>query len=285
MEISFPFDELRISGEVELEVGCGNGEFLRFLAEQNKGSGINYVGIDISWESIKRASKRLRGFDNVRLVWGDAYAFLMFGAKNLKFQRIYSLFPDPWPKKRHTKKRLFSEDFWKLLSLRVKGDGVVWIVSDHLPSLLWYYDNAISSGCWYGYISEGRGYFETKYARKWKGMGKEIYEAVFSLTKPCDFKIPEVTLNIPKIREIKKVNIVGDYKIGDAHLSIKDVFPSEGAILIKGIISEGRLIHKVWFEIRKIGEFWRVEPSDFSRFYPTKALQLALNLIAYELSH
>jgi tRNA (guanine-N7-)-methyltransferase len=282
MEITFPFEEIKISGSVELEVGCGNGEFLKFLAEQNRG--INYIGIDISWESIKRASRRLRDLGNIRLVWGDAYAFLMFGAKYLKFQRVYSLFPDPWPKRRHEHKRLFSEDFWKLLSLRVIEDGWVWIVSDHLPSLLWYYDNALSSGCWYGYISEGRGSFETKYARKWKGMGKGIYEGVFQLIKPCDFTIPEITLRIPKIREIKNTSIVGDYKIGDFHLSIKEVFVSEGAVLIKGIISEGRLIHKVWFEVKKIGEVWKVEPSDFSRFYPTKALQLALDLIANELS-
>jgi hypothetical protein len=115
-------------------------------------------------------------------------------------------------------------------------------------------------------------------------MGKEIYEGVFQLIKPCDFTIPEITLRIPKIREIKNTSIIGDYKIGDFHLSIKEVFVSEGAVLIKGIISEGRLIHKVWFEVKKIGEVWKVEPSDFSRFYPTKALQLALDLIANELS-
>ncbi|MFZ8826618.1 MAG: class I SAM-dependent methyltransferase, partial [Candidatus Caldipriscus sp.] len=65
MEITFPFEEIKISGSVELEIGCGNGEFLKFIAEQNRG--INYVGIDISWESIKRASGRLRDLGNIRL--------------------------------------------------------------------------------------------------------------------------------------------------------------------------------------------------------------------------
>ncbi len=283
MEVILPFDEVKISGDAELEIGCGNGEFLRFLAEQNLG-GITYIGVDISWESIKRAIKRLKGLENVKLVWGDAYAFLMFGAKNLKFQRVYSFFPDPWPKKRHAHRRIFSKDFWKILSLRVKEDGIVWIVSDHLPSLLWYYDNALSSGCWIGYISEGRRTFETKYARKWKIMGKEIYEGVFFLKGKCNFTIPETTLNIPKIRRISNTNIVGDYKIGESHLSIKEVFVCENAVLIKAIISEGRLTHKVWFEVKKVGEFWKIEPSEFSRFYPTKALQFALDLIADEIS-
>ncbi len=283
MEIRFPSDELVISGNVELEIGCGNGEFIKFLVGQNPN--INYIGVDVSWQSIKRASKKLMDFGNVVLIWGDVWPFLMFGAKNLKFHRVYSLFPDPWPKKRHIHKRIFSEDFWKLLTLRVKPDGQVSIVSDHLSALMWFYDNAVKSGCWWGYVSESYREFGTKYERKWREMGKTIYEAIFFLENVCDFKIPETELNIPKLKGIKPKDLTGDYVLPDgSHFVVKETFVCDDFMLIKGIISEDKLLHKVWFEIRRVGEYWKVEPSDFSKFYPTRALQYALNLIADEIS-
>lgn len=283
MVILTTFDKLEIDGKVELEIGFGNGEFLKRLAESNKN--INYVGVEVSWQSVKRASKKLKKFENVYLVWGDVWPFLMFSAEDLKFQRVFSLFPDPWPKRRHIHKRIFSVDFWKLLSLRVAENVQVTIVSDHYPSLSWYYDNAITTGCWWGYISESVRSFGTKYERKWVNMGKSIYEAVFFLKGRCNFTIPKCDMRIPKLERINLKKIEGEFKLPDgSHLSIKECFISDEFMLLKAIISEEKLIHKVWFEIRRDGGLWKIVPSEFSRFYPTKALQYALDFLANELT-
>ena len=280
--IHWPDEDVDLKDPVELEIGFGRGDFLKRVSELNPH--VNYVGVDKSWESVKRAYRRLRGRENVRLVWGDVWAFLMFGMRSVRFHRVFSLFPDPWPKRKHEHRRMFNPDFWRLLYLRTKEDAHVSVVSDEMFFIRWAYDNALSTGCWWGYVSETKNRFGTKYEEKWLREGKRVHQAVLFKDGRCDFRIPETVLRIPKLKSVNPESIRrGDYPLPEgAYLSVKEVVVSrEGdTVLVKAVVSERYLLHKVWFVLHRKGDVWYLRPSDFSKYFPTKALQSALDLLS-----
>jgi tRNA (guanine-N7-)-methyltransferase len=96
---------------VEMEVGFGKGMFLVGAAHTHPDS--NYLGIEIArkyqlFTASRMAKRQLR---NVRLVKADARQFLRDCVKSGSCRALHVYFPDPWWKKRHLKRRLFTGDF------------------------------------------------------------------------------------------------------------------------------------------------------------------------------
>ena len=94
-----------------LEIGCGNGHFLAAYATAHPDQFC--VGIDLRLERIEKAlRKRDRaGLGNLHFLRCDALDFLHELPAGACLGDIYMLFPDPWPKKRHHKHRLFKPEF------------------------------------------------------------------------------------------------------------------------------------------------------------------------------
>jgi len=278
--IYLPDEEANLNPPVELEIGFGRGDFLERVSSLHPH--VTYVGVDRSWGSVRRAYKRLKVRRNVHLVWGDAWEFLMFGMSKVRFHRVFSLFPDPWPKKKHIRRRMFNEDFWKLLSLRTGENAHVSVVSDERFFVRWAYRNALRSGCWWGYVSETESRFGTKYESRWLEKGKRVYQAVLVRLSECNFKIPRAELRFPRFKDVVRMPEMGTYPLKTGYLSVKEVIVSrEGdRILIKAVVSEPHLLHKVWFVGFKTSMGWVLKPSEYSRFFPTKTLQEALDLLA-----
>ena len=99
---------------LEVEIGFGNGEFLVRRAQERPER--HFIGIELEWASVQRALRRLAQAQatNVRLLLVDAHVALQRLFSPLALQRVYSLFPCPWPKERHAKHRLFSHTFLTL---------------------------------------------------------------------------------------------------------------------------------------------------------------------------
>ncbi|MDW8266265.1 MAG: tRNA (guanosine(46)-N7)-methyltransferase TrmB, partial [Gemmataceae bacterium] len=93
---------------VEIEIGFGKGLFL--LTASQACPDINFLGIEILRKYQLFTATRLvkRGIGNVRLVRADARDFLRQRVGSESVQAIHIYFPDPWWKKRHWKRRLFS---------------------------------------------------------------------------------------------------------------------------------------------------------------------------------
>ncbi|KAB3530258.1 tRNA (guanosine(46)-N7)-methyltransferase TrmB [Alkaliphilus serpentinus] len=90
---------------IHIEIGMGKGKFIMTLAEKNPH--INYVGIEKSGELLYKAAREVeeKGLNNLLLTKAIAEEiedFFLVG----EIQRIYLNFSDPWPKKRHEKRRL-----------------------------------------------------------------------------------------------------------------------------------------------------------------------------------
>jgi tRNA (guanine-N7-)-methyltransferase len=94
---------------VELEVGSGKGLFLASAASQNPAH--NFLGIELSRKYARLAAERIvrRGIGNVRVWHGDARAVLARRVSDASVRAVHIYFPDPWWKKRHMKRRVFSE--------------------------------------------------------------------------------------------------------------------------------------------------------------------------------
>jgi len=97
------------SAPLELEVGCGRGDFL--LAYAALHPEINFVGIERKLVIARKAASKIQraGLGNVRIVHGEVQYLLERYVRKHSVGAIHCYFPDPWPKKRHAKRRLFRE--------------------------------------------------------------------------------------------------------------------------------------------------------------------------------
>ena len=127
---------------VILEIGFGNGEHLRDLAIQNPDKIVigaepfaNGVAALLSAITNESDNDLLKEYKNVR-VHHDDVRLLLQDFENLRFDEIWILHPDPWPKARHEKRRLLNHDFLNLLSNHIINGGKIIIGTDHYG----YYD-------------------------------------------------------------------------------------------------------------------------------------------------
>lgn len=115
---------------LHVEIGAGKGKFIIELAKNNPD--INYVGIE------KYSSVMLRALEKKREVELDNLYFIRFDAEYLtsifgenEIERIYLNFSDPWPKDRHVKRRLTSQNFLSKYNLCLKKEGDVLFKTDN----------------------------------------------------------------------------------------------------------------------------------------------------------
>ncbi|MEG6508432.1 tRNA (guanosine(46)-N7)-methyltransferase TrmB [Methyloligella sp. 2.7D] len=115
--------------QVWLEIGFGGGEHLAWQAEHNPKTGL--IGCEPFFNGVASllAQAEAKGLDNIRLQDGDArevLAWLPEGA----IDRVFMLFPDPWPKTRHKKRRLLNEETASEIARVLKPGGEFRFASD-----------------------------------------------------------------------------------------------------------------------------------------------------------
>lgn len=119
-----------------VEIGMGKGQFLTTLAEKNPDK--NYIGIERYSSVLLRAVERLDtmkeredlAMENIRFICMDAADVQeVFGEEEIA--GIYLNFSDPWPKKRHARRRLTSKEFLKRYEKILAKEGVVEFKTDN----------------------------------------------------------------------------------------------------------------------------------------------------------
>jgi tRNA (guanine-N7-)-methyltransferase len=120
-----------------LEIGFGMGQGLVAWARQRPdwnllGAEVYEPGIGATLLGLAR-----EGLDNVRLVDAPAEALLEEGVAPGCLDEVRIFFPDPWPKKRHHKRRLLQPDFAALLAERLAPGGLLWVATDWEPYAEW----------------------------------------------------------------------------------------------------------------------------------------------------
>ena len=132
------------SHPVEIEIGSGKGRFL--LEASKRHPEVNYIGIERAQKYValtqERFEKYMRHFgvdrasgtfSNVRLAWTDANYFLTRYVPTGSVQAYHIYFPDPWPKKRQRKRRIFrNQDFLSALTRTLTpNNGRLYIATDY----------------------------------------------------------------------------------------------------------------------------------------------------------
>jgi len=127
-----------------LEIGFGNGEHVRELAQNNPDAVIigaepfaNGVAALLSAMTNESDNTVFNEYQNIRIHPDDVRLLLNSPTfQNVYFSQIWVLHPDPWPKARHEKRRLLNADFLNLLSKHLNKNGQIIIGTDHWE----YYD-------------------------------------------------------------------------------------------------------------------------------------------------
>ncbi len=113
-----------------LEIGFGTGTSLIAFAQEHKH--FNCLGMEVFQPSIANALKAIHATSlaNVRIMDCDARSAVMATLGPQSLTEIHIYFPDPWPKKRHHKRRLVNADFVARLAHRMCGEGLLRLATD-----------------------------------------------------------------------------------------------------------------------------------------------------------
>jgi tRNA (guanine-N7-)-methyltransferase len=113
-----------------LEIGFGNGDSLVDMARANPA--MDYLGVEVHEPGVGHCLIRISetGVSNLRLIMHDAIEVLEHQLGEDSVDRVNLYFPDPWPKKRHHKRRIVNPAFLALVASRLKAGGRLHIATD-----------------------------------------------------------------------------------------------------------------------------------------------------------
>ena len=136
---------LKENKKIYIEIGMGKGDFISQKALNDKEN--IYIGIEVSKQVLSLAIKKLKRYEEENNVLLDNLYLMSFDAICLEeyfnrgqIEKIYLNFSDPWPKKKHTKRRLTYKTFLEVYKNVLKEQGIVEFFKDNLENgnLKWY---------------------------------------------------------------------------------------------------------------------------------------------------
>jgi tRNA (guanine-N7-)-methyltransferase len=163
-----------------VDVGFGRGEFLRALAAA--APGVAHVGVERSHRRVLKMARRIAKTEerNIRLVEATAEELLRDALAPGSVSAFWVNFPDPWPKKRHHRRRLLRPEVVALLASRLEPGGALHVATDHAgyaeqidevlraePAL----ENALAEP----FVAEVPGRPVTAYEAMWRAEGRPLH--------------------------------------------------------------------------------------------------------------
>ena len=169
------------------DVGFGSGESLLYMADRF--NEVNFVGIEVYPSGIGSALNQIEQnkLTNLKIIESDVFDLLETKVTNETFDAMIFLYPDPWPKRKHLKRRLLSEDFLNLLYDKVVIGGLVFCKTDWVDYYTQVKEAVVSDNGW---LREDltnlpeylKSLPQTKYERKALIEGRESRELLFRKT-------------------------------------------------------------------------------------------------------
>jgi tRNA (guanine-N7-)-methyltransferase len=121
------------SEKIIMEIGFGMGEATAIIAKNHPNNG--YIAVDVHPPGIGKLLGRIveNGLTNLRVIEDDVHIVLPHMFEDESLDAIHLYFPDPWPKKKHNKRRIVNEGFLALIHPKLKKGGYVHIATDWVP--------------------------------------------------------------------------------------------------------------------------------------------------------
>lgn len=185
-DVPWDFDQCFVQkGPLVVEVGFGMGSNLLKRACEEPDA--RFVGIEVHRPGIAYVLKQIEHFNltNIRIIEHDAVEALQHGFFESSIDRFLLYFPDPWPKKKHHKRRLVQSNFIELLASRMAPEGLLHLATDwpdYAEQMLQVVGNNPS---FQNYttsqpLSERPAWrLKTKFEKRGEGKGHPIYDLVY----------------------------------------------------------------------------------------------------------
>jgi tRNA (guanine-N7-)-methyltransferase len=166
-----------------LEIGFGMGETTAHIATQQPEH--NFVGIEVHSPGVGSLLRQItdKELTNVRVIQHDAVEVVQDMIAPQSLRGIHVFFPDPWPKKRHHKRRLLQPDFVKALSHRLEQGGYLHVATDwqayaeHILEVLTAEPALENSAARYAPRPEHRP--QTKFETRGLRLGHGVWDVIF----------------------------------------------------------------------------------------------------------
>ncbi len=171
---------------ITLEIGSGNGESLATMAAAAPER--DFIGLDVHRPGVGHLLLLIeqQGLTNLRVLRADATALLASGLPAASLDRVQLFFPDPWPKKRHHKRRIVQPDFIAAVARALQPGGLFHLATDWTPYAEWMLSmlddaNALFENC------AGPGQFSprlaqrplTKFERRGQRLGHQVHDLIY----------------------------------------------------------------------------------------------------------
>lgn len=157
---------------VIIEYCSGNGTW---ITEKAKKLSCNWVAVEWRFERVRKIWSKVKnyGLPNLFIVCGEAQVFARDYLPSQSINGVYINFPDPWPKEKHAKHRLFQRPFIEELSRTLKSFSSVTIVTDDPPYSEQITREFLSHSAWEARFPEP--YFTTE----WEGYGTSYFDTLW----------------------------------------------------------------------------------------------------------
>jgi len=113
---------------LHVDLGCGDGSFLCALAQRMPDK--NFLGIERLLNRVRTSVRKAAGLDNVRLLRVESSYAVRYLLPAESVETFYLLFPDPWPKHRHHRRRIVTPNFLSSIHGALQKNGSIYIVTD-----------------------------------------------------------------------------------------------------------------------------------------------------------
>lgn len=121
------------SAPLQVDLGCGDGSFLCALAQQFPDK--NFLGIERLTKRVEKVRRKAEMIDNLRVLGTDTLLAVRYLLPENSVETFYVLFPDPWPKRRHQQRRIFTGDFLDAIATALEQNGILRVATDQLDYL------------------------------------------------------------------------------------------------------------------------------------------------------
>ena len=126
-----PLDLVQLFGRnapLHVDLGCGDGSFLCEMARQFPKK--NFIGIERLTKRVEKVRRKAEKIENVRVLRADTLFALRYLLPESSVETFYLSFPDPWPKRRHQFRRIFTRDFLHAIAVALGRHGVLRVATD-----------------------------------------------------------------------------------------------------------------------------------------------------------
>jgi tRNA (guanine-N7-)-methyltransferase len=116
------------SAPLHVDLGCGDGSFLCEMAQQFPKR--NFLGIDRLTKRVEKVRCKAKKIENVRVLRADTLFAVRYLLPKNSVETFHLLFPDPWPKRRHQFRRIFTHDFMDAIAVALEKHGTLRVATD-----------------------------------------------------------------------------------------------------------------------------------------------------------